>query len=133
MLEHDFEESVVCFMGRTARAFEKAINEELLPLGITFQQWQILAELALEGELYQFQLADRLQIQPPTLVGILDRMERDGWISRTAVRATGARRWSVRRRASYRCGTISAPAPGACGPGLPAGWRRQTWRGSKKS
>src|SRR5205085_11120463 len=27
-------------------------------------------------------LADRMHIEPPTLVGILDRMERDGWISR---------------------------------------------------
>ncbi|MGE3804361.1 MAG: MarR family winged helix-turn-helix transcriptional regulator [Gemmataceae bacterium] len=67
----------------TGRAFEKALNEELLPLGITFQQWQILAALALEGELFQCQLADRLRIQPPTLIGTLDRMERDGWIRRT--------------------------------------------------
>src|SRR6185436_616710 len=30
----------------------------------------------------QTDLADRMRIEPPTLVGILDRMERDGWIRR---------------------------------------------------
>src|SRR5207253_1682999 len=33
--------------------------------------------------LSQTDLADRMRIEPPTLVGILDRMERDGWIRRS--------------------------------------------------
>jgi MarR family transcriptional regulator for hemolysin len=40
--------------------------------------------LALEGPLSQTDLAERMRIEPPTLVGILDRMERDGWIRRDA-------------------------------------------------
>ena len=35
----------------------------------------------LEGELSQTELAAKMMVEPPTLVGILDRMERDGWIS----------------------------------------------------
>src|SRR3712207_6807387 len=66
----------------TARALEQALNEELAPHGITYRQWQVLCWLSLEGELTQTQLADRLRVEAPTLVGILDRMERDGWISR---------------------------------------------------
>jgi MarR family transcriptional regulator for hemolysin len=42
----------------------------------------VLGWLALEGELSQAELAARMMVEPPTLVGILDRMERDGWIAR---------------------------------------------------
>jgi len=66
----------------TARAFERALNDELAPHGITYPQWQVLAWLAFEGNLTQAQLAQRMRIEAPTLVGILDRMERHGWISR---------------------------------------------------
>jgi MarR family transcriptional regulator for hemolysin len=82
VLEYDFEQSVVYWACMTVRAFERTLNEELAPHGITHRQWQVLGWLALEGELSQVQLAERLQIEAPTLVGILDRMERDGWISR---------------------------------------------------
>ncbi|ADB18240.1 transcriptional regulator, MarR family [Pirellula staleyi DSM 6068] len=90
MLEHDFHDSIGCWVGMTARAFERALNEELAPHGITFQQWQVLAWLAFEGELSQAQLAQRLRVEAPTLVGILDRMERDMWIERVV--AAGDRR-----------------------------------------
>ena len=36
----------------------------------------------LEGELTLSELATRMLIERPTLVGILDRMERNGWIER---------------------------------------------------
>jgi MarR family transcriptional regulator for hemolysin len=62
---------------------ERAINEELAAHGITYPQWQVLAWLSLAGgALSQVQLAERLQVEPPTLAGILDRMERNGWIVR---------------------------------------------------
>lgn len=82
MLEQDFEQSVGYWGHMVSRAFEKALNEELAPHGITLRQCQVLGWLALEGEQTQSQLADRLRVEPPTLVRILDRMERDGWIER---------------------------------------------------
>jgi MarR family transcriptional regulator, transcriptional regulator for hemolysin len=83
LLEHDFEESLGYWTYMTSNALEKAMNEELAAHGITFQQWQVLAWIALEGgELAQSDLADRLKIEPPTLAGILERMERDGWVRR---------------------------------------------------
>jgi MarR family transcriptional regulator for hemolysin len=81
-LEQDFEQSIGYWVHMTARGFERALNEELAPHGITYRQWQVLAWLALEEELTQSELAERLRIEAPTLVGILDRMERDGWIRR---------------------------------------------------
>jgi MarR family transcriptional regulator for hemolysin len=68
----------------TSRLYERAIHQELLPEGITHRQCQVLAWLALDGELSQVELADRMNIEPPTLVRVLDRMERDGLIGREA-------------------------------------------------
>jgi MarR family transcriptional regulator for hemolysin len=82
MLHYDFEQSVGYWVVMTAQALQRTLNDELARHGITFRQWQVLAWLALEGELSQTDLAERMSIEPPTLVGILDRMERDGWISR---------------------------------------------------
>jgi MarR family transcriptional regulator for hemolysin len=82
VLAYDFQESITYWVCMTARALERALNEELAPHGITMQQAGVLGWLALEGDLSPSQLAERLQVEPPTLVGILDRMERDGWVER---------------------------------------------------
>jgi MarR family transcriptional regulator for hemolysin len=82
MLEYDFESSVGFWICTASNAFQRAFNEELAPQSVTFRQAQVLGCLALEGTLSQTDLADRMRIEPPTLVGILDRMERDGWIRR---------------------------------------------------
>jgi MarR family transcriptional regulator for hemolysin len=82
VLEYDFEQSVGYWLITAAHAFQWALNEELAPQGITFRQAQVLGCLAMAGKLSQAELAERMRIEPPTLVGILDRMERDGWIQR---------------------------------------------------
>lgn len=82
VLEYDFENSLGYWICQASHAFQRAFNEELAPQGITYRQAQVLGCLALEGRLSQTDLAERMRIEPPTLVGILDRMERDGWIRR---------------------------------------------------
>ncbi len=82
MLEYDFDESPGYWLVMAAEAYQRAVNKELAPHGITFRQCQVLGYLSLEGALSQCELADRMRIEPPTLVGILDRMERDDWIRR---------------------------------------------------
>ncbi len=82
LLPYDFEDSVGYWICRASRAFERAMNDELAPRGITFRQAQVLWLLVHEGSLSQTDLAERMRIEPPTLVGILDRMEREGWIRR---------------------------------------------------
>ena len=82
MLQYDFEESVGYWVVMAAHALQKALIEELAPHGITYRQWQVLAWAALEGPLSQAELADRMDIEPATLVSVLGRMERDGWIVR---------------------------------------------------
>ena len=82
--EYDFDQSVGYWIMLAAQAYQKALNNELAPHGITFRQSQVLGWLALEGPLSQAELAGRMMIEPPTLVGVLDRMERDNLIRRVA-------------------------------------------------
>ena len=82
MLHYDFEASVGYWVVMAAHALQKALNEELAPHGITARQWQVLAWLALEGPLSQAELAERMELEPATLVSVLGRMERHGWIRR---------------------------------------------------
>ena len=84
MLEHDLDESLGVWITFAAEAYRKAVTEELAPHGFTFRQCQVLGYLAYEGPLAQNVLAEKMRVEPPTLVGILDRMERDGWIRREA-------------------------------------------------
>lgn len=82
MLRHDFETSVGHWLVLTAKEYERAANAAIVPTGITWRQAQVLGWLAFEEQLTQADLAERMSIEAPTLVGILDRMERDGWICR---------------------------------------------------
>ncbi|QDV38620.1 MarR family winged helix-turn-helix transcriptional regulator [Tautonia plasticadhaerens] len=82
MFRYDFEQSLIYRVCTASQAMEKALNEELAPLGITHRQWQVLGWLALEGGLSQAELAERMRVEPPTLAGIVERMERDGWLER---------------------------------------------------
>jgi MarR family transcriptional regulator for hemolysin len=90
MLEFDFEKSVGYWVFATTHEMCRAMNEELSAHGITYRQWEVLAWISKAGGQSQSELAERMLIEPPTLVGVLDRMERDGWIER--IPADGDRR-----------------------------------------
>jgi MarR family transcriptional regulator for hemolysin len=81
---YDFDRSLGYFVIPVAHALERALNEELVPLGVTLRQWQVIAVLILRKQASQAELARLLRVETPTLKGILDRMERDGWIERRA-------------------------------------------------
>lgn len=83
MLEYDFHSSVTYWVCHTAHLLQREMNAELAPRGITFRQAQVLGCLANEGPLSQVELAERLSIEPPSLVPVLDRMQRDGMVERS--------------------------------------------------
>lgn len=83
-LPYDPNESIMYWVLSTARRLEHLLNEELRPHNITFRQVEVIATLGLEGERSQVELADRLGVEPPTIAGILCRMEENGWIERVA-------------------------------------------------
>ena len=91
MLSYDFHNSVGFWLCITATAMQEALNEELSRHGITYRQFQVLGWLVHDGDaVTQADLAARMRIEPPTLVGLLDRMEQQGWIAR--VNCPGDRR-----------------------------------------
>ncbi|MCA9198119.1 MAG: MarR family transcriptional regulator [Planctomycetales bacterium] len=94
-LNYDFEASIGYWIVLTSQAFQKALTDELQPHGLTYRQSQVLGWLVIDGELSQVELANRMMIEPATLVGVLDRMERDSLIRRCS--STGDRRRKVIR------------------------------------
>ncbi len=82
MLRYDFEDSLGYWIFSVAHLMTRAMNEELGKLGITYRQWEVLCWLSYMGEITQSELAEQMRIEAPTLVGVIDRMERDGWLVR---------------------------------------------------
>lgn len=94
-------------LGETARAWRAALDRRLRPVGLSGARWLVLLHLArADAPLSQKELADRIGIEGPTLVGLLDRMVQDGWVERrpsgsdrrsNTVHLTGAARRAIRR------------------------------------
>ncbi|TWU01208.1 MarR family winged helix-turn-helix transcriptional regulator [Stieleria varia] len=84
MQDYDFEGSIGYWICITSHLYQRQIDRELTPLGITFRQFQVLGWLVHDGELSQAKLAERMMIEPPTLVRLLDRMQAHGWIVRSS-------------------------------------------------
>lgn len=82
MLRYDFEDSVGYWLCITSHAMRRALSTRLADAGITLRQWEVLAWLACDAEVSQAELAECMGIEPPTLAGVLRRMERDGWLLR---------------------------------------------------
>lgn len=82
MLTYDFQSDLGYWLHIAAHRFEEAMRQELGDEGISYRQCQILAWLALEGELCQARLAELMNVRAPSLVKVLDRMDRDGLIVR---------------------------------------------------
>lgn len=68
----------------TARAWRQAIDKRLKHLGIGQSGWLTIATIAkAEGPMSQRLLADLVGVEGPSIVSMLDRLERDGFVMRT--------------------------------------------------
>ena len=65
-----------------ARFLRKRFEQHARGLGLTRSQWQVLAFLAPNEGIHQGGLAEILEIEPITLVRILDKLESRGLIER---------------------------------------------------
>jgi DNA-binding MarR family transcriptional regulator len=65
-----------------ARLLRKRFEQRARDLGLTRSQWQTLAYLNRNEGIHQSGLADILEIEPITLVRILDRLEERGLVER---------------------------------------------------
>jgi MarR family transcriptional regulator, transcriptional regulator for hemolysin len=93
VLRYDFDKSVGYWVTMAQHAYFRAFSAKLAPLGITYRQAQVLGWLAIEGPMTQAQLAARMFVEPPSLVGVLDRMEHAGWIERKACCEDRRKKW----------------------------------------
>ncbi len=67
----------------TAHAWRNKLDQRLRPLGFTQGKWRTLLHLSKSGnKLTQKEIAQRMGIEEPTLAGLLNRLEHDGWIER---------------------------------------------------
>src|SRR3954464_13892215 len=68
-----------------ARAWRLKLDQRLKPLGLSQAKWRTLLHLyRSEGALTQSEIASHLGIEEPTLVTLLHRLERAGWVVRRA-------------------------------------------------
>jgi MarR family transcriptional regulator for hemolysin len=69
-------------MGETARRWRQRLDERLRPMGLSQAKWRALLHLSLTNGISQRELSEKLSIEGPTLVRLLDRLSRDGYIVR---------------------------------------------------
>ncbi len=100
MLQYDFEHSVGYWLTMAHQAYHREFSSRIAPHGVTYRQAQVLGWLVVEGKLTQAELATRMFIEPPTLVGVLDRMEKCDWIARQPCREDRRKKWIVPQQAA---------------------------------
>lgn len=83
MQKYDFENSIGFIVNRAAKAFVKALDSELREkVGVTFGQWKVIVMLVNQDGLTQKEIADKLGLEGPTLIPIIDKMERERLVIR---------------------------------------------------
>ena len=82
----DLEKSIGFVINRTGKALVYAFDQELRKsFGITFGQWKIIITLANNNDgLTQKEIAEKLGLEGPTIIPIIDKLEKDGFVIRIA-------------------------------------------------
>jgi MarR family transcriptional regulator, transcriptional regulator for hemolysin len=80
---YDFENSIGVIINTVAKAFVRALDSELREnVGVTISQWKVMVILVRQNGLTQKDIADRLGLEGPTLIPVIDKMEKDGLVIR---------------------------------------------------
>jgi MarR family transcriptional regulator for hemolysin len=80
---YDYENSLGFIVNRAAKAFVKALDSELRKkVGLTVGQWKVMVILVNQNGLTQREIAEKLALEGPTLIPIIDKMEKDGLLIR---------------------------------------------------
>ncbi len=83
MQTYDFENSIGFIVNQAAKAFVKALDSELRQkVGVTIGQWKVMVMLVNQNGLTQKEIAEKLALEGPTLIPILDKMEKEGLVIR---------------------------------------------------
>ncbi|HEY7226510.1 MAG TPA: MarR family transcriptional regulator [Nitrososphaeraceae archaeon] len=85
MQPYDYRNSIGFIVNRTAKVFVKALDSELREkVGITFGQWKVLVMLSIQDGITQKEIANKLELEAATLIPIIDKMEKEGFVVRQA-------------------------------------------------
>lgn len=71
-------------LGRLSRRWRTRLDERLRQTGLTQARWIVLLQLSRAGAMSQRELADRIGVEGPTLVRVLDKLEDQGLVTRRA-------------------------------------------------
>lgn len=83
MKKFDYENSIGLVVYSASKTFQKAFDLELRKkAGITITQSKVIFSLYLHSGLTQRELADKIGVESPSLVPIIDKMEEDGYVQR---------------------------------------------------
>jgi MarR family transcriptional regulator, transcriptional regulator for hemolysin len=83
MQKYDFQNNIGFIVNKTAKAFVKALDSELHEkVGVTVGQWKVMVMLVNQDGLTQKEIAERLGLEGPTLIPIIDKMEKDELVVR---------------------------------------------------
>jgi MarR family transcriptional regulator for hemolysin len=96
----------------TARVWRQKLDERLKPMGLSQAKWRTLLHLSLARDaLTQAEIAARLGVEEPSVVTLLHRLEREGWITRrSSVRDRRCNMVLLGRRAQRVIDQINAAA-----------------------
>jgi MarR family transcriptional regulator for hemolysin len=83
MKKFDYENSMGFLVYSASKIFQKAFDLELRnKIGITITQSKVIFALYLHSGLTQRELADKIGVESPTLVPVIDKMEEEGYVQR---------------------------------------------------
>ncbi len=82
--EFVIEDSLGYLVNRVARSIAQQLAEEIRPAGVAIGQWAVLLFLWARDGMSQADLSRLVAIEPPTMVRTIDRMVRDGLVTRIA-------------------------------------------------
>ncbi len=79
----DLKESIGLMLKTSAKTWERSADIELRErFGLTGAKWKIIVVLSLKEGITQKHIADMIFVEAPTLVPVIDRMEKDGYLTR---------------------------------------------------
>ncbi|MEA3332458.1 MAG: MarR family transcriptional regulator [Pseudomonadota bacterium] len=79
-----FQECICFSLGKVSRQMTRVYRERLAQYGLSQPQFFLLIALYEEDGILITRLAEKVALDKSTLTGILDRLERDGLVSRQA-------------------------------------------------
>ena len=84
MIKYDYQNSIGFIINRIGKSLINVIDQELRKkFSITFGQWKVLIIIANSDQgITQKDIADKLALEGPTLIPILDNLEKDALVIR---------------------------------------------------